>query len=56
MDIVDMSGRVVYTIMEGVQPNGAQIVVLSSIGLYSGNYVCRLASKELSFSERIVIP
>ena len=56
MDIVDMSGRVVYTVIQGMQPNGAQTVVLSSIGLYSGNYVCRLASKELSFSERIVIP
>lgn len=56
MDIVDMSGRVVYSVLQGLQPSGSQTVVLSSIGLYSGNYVCRLASKELSFSERIVIP
>lgn len=56
LDIVDMSGRVVYTVLEGIQPSGAQTVVLSSIGLYSGNYVCRLVSKELSFSDRIVIP
>lgn len=55
-DVIDMSGRVVYTVLDGKQPAGAQTVVLSSIGLYSGNYVCRLASKELSFSERIVIP
>ena len=55
-DVIDMSGRVVYSVLDGVQPVGAQTVVLSSIGLYSGNYVCRIVSKELSFSERIVIP
>ncbi|MBL4587194.1 MAG: T9SS type A sorting domain-containing protein [Flavobacteriales bacterium] len=56
LEIIDMSGRVAYTVLEGPQPAGAQTVVLSSIGLYSGAYVCRLTSKELSFSERIVIP
>ena len=55
-DIVDMSGRVVFSVLDGTQPAGQQTVVLSSIGLYSGNYVCRVSSKELSFSERIVIP
>ena len=56
LDIVDMSGRVVYSVFEGMQPKGLQTVVLSSIGLYSGNYICRMRSKELSFSERVVIP
>ncbi|MCB9187373.1 MAG: T9SS type A sorting domain-containing protein [Flavobacteriales bacterium] len=56
MDVIDMSGRVVYTVLEGMQPKGAQTVVLSSIGLYSGNYICRMQSKELSFTERIIIP
>ena len=56
LEIVDMGGRLVYTILEGNQPKGAQTVVLSSIGLYSGTYLCRLTSKELSFTERIVIP
>ncbi|MCF8278695.1 MAG: T9SS type A sorting domain-containing protein [Flavobacteriales bacterium] len=56
LEIVDMSGRVVYTILDGHQPKGAQMVVFSSIGLYSGAYFCRLQSKELSFAERIIIP
>lgn len=56
LDIVDMSGRVVYNVLQGAQPKGLQTVVLSSIGLYSGTYICRMQSKELSFSERIVIP
>lgn len=56
LDIIDMSGRVAFTILDGRQPKGGQTVVMSSIGLYSGSYICRLQSKELSFSERIVIP
>lgn len=56
MEIIDMSGRVVFTVLEGMQPKGAQTVVLSSVGLYSGSYICRVQSKELSFSERVVIP
>lgn len=55
-NIIDMSGRVVYTVLEGMQPAGKQTVVLSSVGLYSGNYVCHFSSKELSFTDRIVIP
>ena len=55
-DVVDMNGRVVYQVLKGAQPSGLQTVVLSSIGLYPGNYVCRVVSKELSFSERVVIP
>lgn len=56
MEIVDMNGRVAYRILDGHQSKGAQTVVLSSIGLYSGAYICRMQSKELSFSERIFIP
>lgn len=56
MEIVDMNGRVVYTVLDGQQQKGPQTVVLSSIGLYSGAYICRMQSKELSFSERIFIP
>ena len=56
LEILDTGGRLVYTILEGKQPKGAQTVVLNSIGLYSGAYLCRLTSKELSFTERIVIP
>ncbi len=55
-EIVDMGGRVVYTVLEGKQPKGAQTVILSSIGLYAGTYLCRLTSKELSFTDRIIIP
>lgn len=55
-DILDMSGRVVFTAMQGTQPMGKQTVVLSSVGLYSGAYLCRVNSKEVSFTERIVIP
>ncbi len=56
MEIVNMSGRVVFTALEGMQPAGIQNVVMSSIGLSSGNYVCRVKSKELSFKDRFVIP
>ncbi|MFT6210515.1 MAG: sugar lactone lactonase YvrE [Bacteroidia bacterium] len=56
LEILDIGGRLVYTIFEGRQPKGAQTVVLNSIGLYSGAYLCRLTSKELSFTERIIIP
>ena len=55
-EVIDMNGRLVYTVLEGLQPTGKHSVVLSSIGLYSGAYFCRLTSKELSFTERIVIP
>lgn len=55
-DILDINGRVVYTVMEGLQPVGKHSVVLSSIGLYSGAYLCRLSSKELSFTDRVIIP
>jgi sugar lactone lactonase YvrE len=55
-DILDMSGRVVFTAMQGLQSIGKQTVVLSSVGLYSGAYLCRVISKEVSFTERIVIP
>jgi len=56
MEVLDMSGRNVFTVFEGSQPKGHQTVFLSSIGLYSGTYLCRLSSKELSIAERIVIP
>lgn len=56
MEIIDLNGRLVHPVLEGQQPKGAQTVVLSSIGLYSGAYICRMTSKELSFSERIIIP
>ena len=56
LEVLDMNGRVVYSILEGQQPKGKHTVVLSSIGLYSGTYICRLASKELSFTERVIIP
>ncbi len=55
-DILDISGRVVFTVMEGLQPVGKHSVVLSSIGLYSGAYLCRITSKELSFTDRVIIP
>lgn len=56
LTIVDMNGRVVYTVLDGIQPQGPQTVVLSSIGLYSGTYICRMRSKDVSFSERIFVP
>lgn len=56
MEMIDLNGRLVHPVLEGMQPKGAQTVVLSSIGLYSGAYICRMTSKELSFSERIIIP
>lgn len=55
-DILDMGGRVVFNAMQGPQSQGKQTVVLSSVGLYSGNYLCRVNSKEVSFTERIIIP
>ncbi|MCB0755362.1 MAG: T9SS type A sorting domain-containing protein [Flavobacteriales bacterium] len=56
MEIFNTQGQAVYKVLEGNQPNGLHKVVLSSIGLYSGTYLCRFQSKELSFTERIVIP
>jgi hypothetical protein len=56
MEIFNTQGQSVYKVLEGNQPNGLHKVVLSSIGLYSGTYLCRFQSKELSFTERIVIP
>lgn len=56
LEILNPQGQLVYKVFEGNQPNGQHRVVLSSIGLYSGTYICRLTSKEVSFSERIVIP
>lgn len=55
-DILDINGRLVYTVMEGLQPTGKHSVVLSSVGLYSGAYLCRFTSKELSFTDRVIIP
>ncbi|MFM1875613.1 MAG: hypothetical protein RL266_1350, partial [Bacteroidota bacterium] len=56
LEIIDLDGRVVYKALEGPQPKGKKTIVLSSIGLYSGAYLCRLTSRELTFTERIVIP
>lgn len=56
LEIFDASGRLACKVFDGVQPKGSQTVIFSSIGLYSGAYICRLTSKELSFSERILIP
>lgn len=56
LEIFDATGRLAYKVFDGVQPKGSQTVILSSIGLYSGAYICRLSSKELSFSERVLIP
>lgn len=56
MEVVDMNGRVVFSILDGMQPEGQHTVVLSSIGLYSGSYICRMRCSELKFSERIFIP
>ncbi|MGB0918085.1 MAG: T9SS type A sorting domain-containing protein [Flavobacteriales bacterium] len=55
-EILDMNGKVVAQILNGTQPKGKKKVNLSAMGLSSGVYVCQLQSKELSFSERIVIP
>lgn len=55
-EVLDLDGRNVYTVLEGQQPKGKQTVVLSSIGLYSGAYLVRLVSKELTATERIIIP
>lgn len=56
LEVLNTQGQVVYKVLEGNQPSGLHKVVLSSIGLYSGAYICRLQSKELSFTERIIIP
>lgn len=56
LEVFDATGRLVYTVFDGIQPKGSQTVILSSIGLYSGAYICRLQSKDLSFSQRILIP
>lgn len=56
LEIIDLDGRVVFKALEGQQPKGKKTIVLSSIGLYSGAYLCRLTSREVSFAERIVIP
>lgn len=55
-EILDLGGQNVYTVFEGMQSKGRQSVVLSSIGLYSGGYLCRLSSKELTATKRIIIP
>jgi hypothetical protein len=56
VDIFDMSGKLVYKVLEGVQSAGAHTVVLGAIGLTSGTYVCQFRSESLSASERVVIP
>jgi hypothetical protein len=56
LEILNTQGQVVYKVLEGKQPMGMHKVVLSSIGLSSGSYICRLMSKEVSFSERVIIP
>ncbi len=55
-EILDQGGQNVYTVLEGPQTEGLHSVVLSSIGLYPGAYLCRLSSKELTRTERIIIP
>jgi hypothetical protein len=56
VDIIDMSGRTVFTAMEGMQASGKQTVVLGAIGLESGSYVCRISSPEVNTSQRFMIP
>jgi hypothetical protein len=56
VDIIDMSGRTVFTAMEGMQASGKQTVVFGAIGLESGSYVCRISSPEVNTSQRFMIP
>lgn len=55
LEILNTRGQLVYKVLEGKQPAGLHKVVTSSIGLCSKAYICRLVSKEVSFSERIII-
>lgn len=56
IDIFDMSGKLVFKVVEGVQSAGHHTVVLGAIGLPSGTYVCQLQSEILNATERVVIP
>jgi len=56
MHIVTSSGQLAYTVFDGVQSAGKHRVILGSIGLSSGMYLCRMTSSELSFTERVFIP
>lgn len=56
IDIFDMSGKLVYKVVEGVQSAGQHTVVLGAIGLPSGTYVCQLQSESLNATERVLIP
>ena len=56
IDLFDMSGKLVYKVVEGVQSAGSHTVVLGAIGLTSGTYVCQMRSESLSASERVVVP
>lgn len=56
LEIVDLNGKVMLNIFNGLQPSGKKRINLSASGLSAGAYIFRLQSKELVFSERIFIP
>ncbi len=55
MEVFDMSGRKVATLMEGVYPQGFHVVEWDAAGLASGIYLCRLTAGALSATRKIVL-
>ncbi|MBI5059983.1 T9SS type A sorting domain-containing protein [candidate division KSB1 bacterium] len=55
LDIFDITGRMVTTLMDGVQPAGDHTITFDGSRLASGLYLCRLSSREASVVEKIVL-
>jgi hypothetical protein len=55
VDVLDMSGRVVFQIMDELFPSGLNKLILGPLNLSAGNYICRMQSKDLSDQVPVIV-
>jgi hypothetical protein len=55
VEILDMNGRVVFQIMDELFPSGLNKLMLGSLDLTSGNYICRIQSKDLNQQVQVIV-
>ncbi len=55
IDVFDMRGRRVATLMDGICPQGRHVVEWNAAGLASGIYLCRLTAGGLSALRKVIL-
>lgn len=55
VDVLDMNGRVVFQIIDELFPSGLNKLILGSLELSSGNYLCRIQSKDLNQQIPVIV-